>query len=240
MKRILLILSFLANLTAFAADLVNPSWSASNYIANQSATYTFSYTAVTPSPDMVIYAYPGVWGLNWNVSGATVSINGTPATIDSANSSQIAAGFYLKLVNKALVTAGANIVVTISATNPGVGTYNWTWIRTADAGGNEVDGFRNPAPIVITSLSTTESVANKINLNLFPNPVSDILQIDALNNNVLNTLEIYNLYGANVKRYTPLVSSFKIDVNDLPNGVYMLKINTTEKDTSIRKIVVRH
>ena len=71
-----------------------------------------------------------------------------------------------------------------------------------------------------------------INVSVYPNPVSDLLQI----NGKYSEINIFDLYGKLV-----LSSNAKktIDISELSNGIYLVKINNN-KAMSINKIIVNH
>ena len=74
----------------------------------------------------------------------------------------------------------------------------------------------------ITVYTVDKSVIPTIdNLEIFPNPVSDILSIKALDlYSNLTAVRIYTLIGSSVK--FELDSDHKIDVSHLSNGVYFI------------------
>jgi hypothetical protein len=71
-----------------------------------------------------------------------------------------------------------------------------------------------------------------INVSIFPNPVSDILTI----NGQYSEVNIYDLYGKLVFSSTPKKN---IDVSNLNNGIYIVRINNKEA-ISINKIFISH
>jgi hypothetical protein len=100
--------------------------------------------------------------------------------------------------------------------------------------------------VIQSEMSTTE----KINLSpgigdkpgctndfhFFPNPAENVIVLENFNNTKL-TFQIMNLNGKIVKRNT--IQSNRIDVSDLPNGIYLLKVRDTDLSKS-RKVVIRH
>jgi len=67
-----------------------------------------------------------------------------------------------------------------------------------------------------------EPVENQ--LILCPNPVKDDLNIAITGNLNIESIVVYNLLGSKIKTIT---NSFKtIDLSELSNGIYFLKINT--------------
>ena len=95
--------------------------------------------------------------------------------------------------------------------------------------------FAKTAP----NTSTVESISNSTinSLRAYPNPVSDVLNIefDKIVENA--TVSILNLNGQTIKK--DQVNSLKksrINVGDLPSGIYILNIRTPENVKSIRFI----
>lgn len=69
-------------------------------------------------------------------------------------------------------------------------------------------------------------------INVYPNPTTGLLYIDNANN---ATVEVYNLVGERVLSASNINGS--IDINDLPNGNYVVKVITDNK-TATTKIAV--
>lgn len=75
---------------------------------------------------------------------------------------------------------------------------------------------------VYLSAEDFEPVENQ--LILCPNPVKDDLNIAITGNLNIESIVVYNLLGSKIKTIT---NSFKtIDLSELSNGIYFLKINT--------------
>lgn len=74
----------------------------------------------------------------------------------------------------------------------------------------------------------------KSNFSMFPNPVSDVLNIVNTSNININTAEITDVNGRVVKEVTGEVN--QINISTLTSGIYFLKINTDE-GTGTTKIV---
>ena len=73
------------------------------------------------------------------------------------------------------------------------------------------------------------------NLSVYPNPVSDRLNIDYKEN--ISTLNVYDLSGRSVKSFTTNNSNNSIDVSDLKSGIYLLRIETENKNVSTVKFI---
>jgi hypothetical protein len=79
-------------------------------------------------------------------------------------------------------------------------------------------------------LSTENFSENNIDLQLFPNPVKDVLNIKM--NDDLSQAIIYNLQGQKVIEST----TKQINVSNLENGVYFIKVNSEGKNATKRFI----
>lgn len=64
-----------------------------------------------------------------------------------------------------------------------------------------------------------------IETNIYPNPAKDILIVDNVNN---ADIYIYNTLGQMVKKITNVVGSKEINVSDLNNGMYIVRIQKGE------------
>lgn len=96
--------------------------------------------------------------------------------------------------------------------------------------------WNNPTGWTLIQLEGGETAVSKnssVGVTIFPNPVGDVLKVDALSE--VSSYEIYNVAGALVKREAVNRSSFEISTSVLDKGVYFLQLNTTDN----RKLVSR-
>jgi hypothetical protein len=92
---------------------------------------------------------------------------------------------------------------------------------------------------VVTSID--EDCNCERGLSLWPVPANDVLSMSYTeNNNRLSTLTMFNMEGRLVMskdiKYT---FGTKLNVSNLPSGIYMLKL-TTGKETFMKKIIINH
>ena len=106
-------------------------------------------------------------------------------------------------------------------------------------------GFMNtPAYFSIDNFTTGQGVGiaeNSIfeNLNVFPNPANDILNINLQSEQELNTsIKIYNSLGVLVKKGAADFNSrnfnYSIDVANLNSGLYFIEITSENKKQNTR------
>lgn len=161
---------------AFAGTLTNFSFSSTDLTPGATADYTFTYTVETADPNMILYIN---WPAGFDVGGssASVTINGTPATINEF--AKFSTLTYIRLDTGASpVASGAEIVTTISGivNASTAGTYNFGFVHTADGGGNAID---TPASLGSLMIEGTFAGGNGTVGN--PYQISSCTQLENMN-----------------------------------------------------------
>jgi hypothetical protein len=82
-----------------------------------------------------------------------------------------------------------------------------------------------------STLSVNDQLENNSFFNLFPNPSSDLLniQLDAENNSGKNILSIYEVTGKKVLEKVLSSTSNVIDVSKLTSGYYLIQLNSNSR-----------
>ena len=80
-----------------------------------------------------------------------------------------------------------------------------------------------------------EMSANSLEINIYPNPVNDNLNIECVER--INNLELYDALGRMLIRKENILDNISIDVSNLDSGIYILKIRT-EKGSGEYKVIV--
>lgn len=105
--------------------------------------------------------------------------------------------------------------------------------------GTLVSNRTGPAQCVVPNLSAANSISIEKNITIFPNPATDILQINLgnafLENDILG-VSIYDLKGSLVIKTTDFKSN--IDIKNLSKGSYVVKIEFLNYVVS-KKIIVK-
>jgi hypothetical protein len=79
---------------------------------------------------------------------------------------------------------------------------------------------------------------HKTDISVFPNPSSDIIRITS--STAVNTVEIFSALGKRVLQRTATdLNKKNIDVSNLSNGIYLIKINS-ENRSELLKIIINH
>lgn len=96
-------------------------------------------------------------------------------------------------------------------------------------------------PAIITNTWTTTFVeslnineSELFNLKVYPNPTKHILQIS--NNSIITSIEINSIEGKKVFRKSGFDNFFNIDVSELTNGVYFMRIKGESEEKTIKFI----
>lgn len=190
-------------------------------------------SVVTPTVNTT-YTVAGT-GANGCVSGvvtSSVSVNSLPTVSVSSTSSVLCAG------QSATLTAS------------GASTYYWNTTQTAPAivvsptvnttytvTGTDVNNCSNSATIS-QPVAVCTGIAEKQSGTLFsayPNPTNGKILIVTYDNE-LKELELSDLTGQLITRAETKELTFELNLNTVPNGIYILKCSTN-KETSFVKIV---
>lgn len=79
---------------------------------------------------------------------------------------------------------------------------------------------------------------NKIQINVYPNPSTEIITVNAAEK--ISSIEIYNVSGAMILQQNSLeANSVSIDVSNLTEGIYMVKVGFKDFSFSSQKISIR-
>ena len=107
---------------------------------------------------------------------------------------------------------------------PGSHELRWEYSKDSSmSSGSDcawIDNIVFPATTIITGVY---QVVEKNNVEIFPNPVNDVLNIQLGENH--SDVEIFNSLGQVVRRYENVSGDMQINVNDLNAGIYFVKTN---------------
>ncbi|GAA4167001.1 hypothetical protein GCM10022217_41630 [Chryseobacterium ginsenosidimutans] len=121
--------------------------------------------------------------------------------------------------------------------NPPAITFG-TWIEntavtSGACGGNlTTSNSTMTGDLHASSLATSDVKTDNSKIQIFPNPVAEVIRISGINNG--QSIQIYNMAGQLVKSEA---FDQKINVSELYSGVYLLKINTKNFQTHEFKFV---
>jgi hypothetical protein len=107
----------------------------------------------------------------------------------------------------------AYAIATLS--EPGKGLKTITFIHTSET--NTVNSFCSP--LATKDFDITKSV------DVYPNPTSNFINVK-INNSLIQNVTVTNIIGKKLSRYTFDINKsniFRIEMDQLPNGIYMLQ-----------------
>ncbi|MCK9618274.1 MAG: choice-of-anchor J domain-containing protein [Lentimicrobiaceae bacterium] len=91
--------------------------------------------------------------------------------------------------------------------------------------------------VVVTGIpegiGISDPVVKETGASIYPNPSQGVFTINSPFDNV--TVTVYSLVGANVYQTTSLQKSCKIDISQLPDGIYFVKVYNTLNGNSVTK-----
>jgi len=90
--------------------------------------------------------------------------------------------------------------------------------------------------ILDDGISSTRT-AELTELNIYPNPSSDIINIELNSAYKIERVEIYSLLGSKIGMHISNSNNLKINTSDMTQAVYYLKIKTSLGEL-VRKITV--
>jgi len=234
---------------------VNQSITLSNTSAG-ATSYSWSMPGATPSTSTsttptVTYAAAGSYTVTLTATNGngsqtiqqTVTVSSTPTAVIASSNSPVITGANIQL------TAG-----TVSGA-----TYNWTGpngftssiqnpILTASSStagqycvSVTVNGCTSPTACTQVTISAGSSIIENeaFNVNIFPNPTSDVINIHTgLTGNDMR-IKITDLTGKIVQNeITTSEMQFSIDISHFAQSIYLLSIQN-DKGTVVRKIIKR-
>lgn len=111
---------------------------------------------------------------------------------------------------------------------------------------NNCEDFGRPGeeaavPVAKTTETEKEVLQITSKLVVYPNPVTEQLTVTGLNKDEYDRLSVYNMQGAQLLKQTINSETARIDVNSLPEAVYLLVMHSsvTLKEKNMKFIVRR-
>ena len=131
-----------------------------------------------------------------------------------------------------------NLDAYAAETSVTIGIFYSSNATTWEAGVNDNGGYIITDPKVWVTNQTASVADNELAaaINVFPNPVSEKLNINKLNNNIsLKSTQLIDLTGRVIVSDTVLES---INVSSLSKGLYILKLESNEGGVLTKKIII--
>lgn len=94
--------------------------------------------------------------------------------------------------------------------------------------------IKNDDPGLMLSGSSNESITSQQKIKIYPNPASEVITLEGLDANSKSTLSIIDADGKIIMQTTTFNSSYTINIKQLPQGTYFLKIESGNNKTALK------
>ena len=221
-----------AAVSQITGDVVNVGGTATGTFAdkNVGTAKAISVTGVTISgADAGNYNVVQQTGLTANITAANLNITAVDTTRKAGIANPVFRLLYagFKGTDNATVIDILPTATCAANTSSAAGTYD---IVLSGGSDNNYSLVLHNGTLTVTLATAVETVETA-KINVFPNPTSDYLFISNLPVNT--TISIYNMQGLLIKN-SVANGSEKIDVNNLPSGVYLIKLSGSEMNGVVR------
>ncbi|MES2133242.1 MAG: T9SS type A sorting domain-containing protein [Bacteroidota bacterium] len=233
------------SITSSPTIAINSATICSGATATLTATGVSSYTWTSPASNNAVISVTPNTTTTYSVSGTSagcagvysattmVTVNPTPTVSLAAITSTPCAGDAAVTLN-GLPTGGTytGTGVTGNSFNPSTaGTFTVVYSYTATNSCSSSD-----AKSITVNLCTGIEELKAAEVQIYPNPVKDILYINSNNTN-LKTVEVYDLVGKKIISLTTAESLISINSNELTNGVYFVRIQSENAKPVIARFI---
>ncbi len=211
-----------------------PSASFNNTFASGTCTTGRDRTSVTVNLSTGTSYAINVTTIGWISCGMAIDFN-QDGDFDDAGETLFLPGY----IASDTQTYTGNFTIPTSVTS---GNYRMrVWNRLANSGGgNPADspcgtynyGTWTDYTANIGTLATSE--ISNISAKVYPNPVTDFLNIEG--KNTIESVEIYDINGKLVKKVSVKSDNVSVKLSDLTPGTYFAKINDHKSNQSIKFI----
>lgn len=228
----------IAKLSLTGSGLADPIWNPNSN--NEVTSLLFSSTSKLYFGGLFsdvgsLYSRTGLCVIN-ECSFPAPPINSTPVSNQTicANSSTTLNAVGSGTINWFTTPSSTNIVGTgTSIVTPTLGTGTYTYFAEASTCGPSI----NRTPVTFTVISCTsvgvEEIVNEIRPKVYPNPSNGAYRIDLKENSCIT---VYNNLGQMIYQEKFNAGSIQININQFPNGLYLLKCKTGNYDEAFRII----
>ncbi|MCF7560628.1 T9SS type A sorting domain-containing protein [Sabulilitoribacter multivorans] len=153
--------------------------------------------------------------------------------IDTNGAADASVDAFLSITNDydAVGDVFTNSTLSFTASN----TFAVVYVRSLNSIDGNTEVFYDNFSLVEDATASVEDVFAS-NLKIYPNPVNNFITIESKNIKIAS-VEIYSLLGQKVMSDSQLKNN-KVDVSDISNGLYLLKVNAENGGSSTRKIVI--
>lgn len=186
-------------------------------------------------------------------AGTTTLLQSVPVSVGTANAlGMVDTGTVLNQV----IPAGGRFVVEVAHTSDAVGLQQFymgannaaetkpSYIKSTGCGiptptATTAIGFPNAKWVMTVTgenaLGVTEIINSK-DLQVYPNPVKDVLNFKLANNLKVESIELYNVTGQKVNTVNAKAAE-GVNVSNFPKGTYILKVKADNGVVYVQKVL---
>ena len=73
-------------------------------------------------------------------------------------------------------------------------------------------------------------------INIFPNPTTNVFNIENIDNLNIRAISIFNIQGQMIRQYD--INSTQLDVSNISSGLYFIKIFTSGGECIVKKVII--
>ncbi len=140
------------------------------------------------------------------------------------------------ITNVSLITAGAfTFDITVDASATGLGKLNFRILTSTDPTGCAFPNAQDDVAVNFTCISSSIIDFDLANVNIYPNPASDIVHITYENGILPKEMFLKNVFGTTIAKYN---NTSAIDVSALQTGIYFI-VFYDEYHTFTRSVAVK-
>ncbi len=213
------------------------TWSASSanivFSAASSGTTNISFTA----PGSYTVFLDACQGTNCSTSSSTIMVNPIPTIISSTSNSLICIGQSANLTASGAMSYTWNTSATTATIS-----VSPTVTTTYTVSGTDINGCSNSSTITqtVNSCASMQDLKNdSFSITIYPNPVSDILNIDLQSSTIeKGMIQIINTLGQVILSELFTSNNLKINTSNIISGVYFVKI-TAENKQVVKRISIQ-
>ncbi len=133
--------------------------------------------------------------------------------------------------DSATLSISKNVTIPVDVS---VGNYFLLLISDDHNNLDELNNSNNSDCITLNVTLSTEDRLSRNQLNVYPNPIENTIHIQAENGVKINKIVLYNSSGIQLKETN---GTEELNVQDLPSGLYILKVMNEQNQTSVFKLV---
>lgn len=145
---------------------------------------------------------------------------------DNGNPTVLGGGtFETQAYTNAGYQGSANDFHTIFASLPAAANNSASWVRVVVK--DKADTVGSQRTLTFIGMKTTTKVSNMVSddeVVVYPNPARDAVNVIFGENAGVRAVGVYNLIGKAVKMYRTSGNSAKIELNEVPAGLYLLRL----------------